>query len=191
MRLSQQNAIPRILMLQVVLVLAITFGTTAQASNKKNLAQLRQGPIEFRCDSMKVLSKPNRSICQKNVVVRRGDLLVCCSEFTGYADTDWSWKSFLCKGDVRAQRSGEISWSETASFNLKTSNLILRGMPLLKRGKSYLKGTRISLNVQTERAHVHKPRGFMTTSQDAAPASFAVVTGELPQTCPLPKRPTH
>ena len=175
-------------MLKLALIFVVTLATTSQSPAK--LSELRHGPIEFRCDTMKVLSNPNRSICNKNVVVRRGDLLVCCKQFTGYADKDWGWTHFSCSGDTRAQRAGEIAWSDKATFDLASSNLVLTGTPLLKRGKSYLQGTKITLNVTSDRAQVQKPRGIMVSTPEPAPANEPTTESELPSQCPLPPRPT-
>ena len=176
-------------MLKLALIFVVTLATTSQSPAK--LSELRQGPIEFRCDTMKVLSNPNKSICHRNVVVRRGDLLLCCKNFTGYADKDWAWTHFSCSGDVRAQRSGETAWSDNATFDLASSNLVLTGSPLLKRGKSYLQGTKITLNVTSDRAQVQKPRGIMVSNPEPTPASKQGTAGELPSQCPLPSRPTN
>lgn len=175
-------------MVKVTLLFFLSLGTTSSKASQ-NLIELRQGPIEFRCDSMQVSSEPNQSICDKNVVVRRGDLLVCCSKFTGHANKDWEWTGFSCQGDIRAQRAGEISWAAEANFDLKSSQLSMTGKPLLKRGKSYLAGTEILLNVTTDRAMVREAHGRFFQNDNASPRYTLNLNKKLPSVCPLPPRP--
>ena len=177
-------------MIAILIIFAISIGP---ASVDTNPHKTRSGPIKFRCDSMQILSNPNRSICHTNVLVRRGDLLLCCDRFEGYADSQWGWTKFTCAGNIRAQRLNELIWSKQAHFNLKTSSLVLRGLPLIKRNTSYLTGTRITLNVDSNHAQISKPRGVITPSSlpSIAPQAHKNDTrvADLPEICPLPTRP--
>jgi len=168
----------------LLLALATPQGTASDLKNN------REGPIEFTCDSMKITTNPNRSICQNNVVVRRGDLLVCCTHFTGNAQSDWSWKAFTCKGNVIAQRANELMWADTALFDLQSSDLVLRGKPLLQRANSHLTGTKITLNIESDQADIVKPRGIVySTPTSGTPVKRIALKGPVPNKCPLPPRP--
>lgn len=177
-------------MLSAVLTLLISLNTTGASDASPNTTRVktRQGPIEFKCDSMQVLTKPNRGICRDNVIVRRGDLMVCCSQFVGAATPEWEWSSFTCEGNVVAQRTNETMWSNKATFNLKTSELVLTGAPLLQRGKSYLQGSKITLNIHNDLAQISQPRGVMIKTQSPS-APTPSTPGPLPKQCPLPPRP--
>ncbi len=175
-------------MVSVVFTVLLTLGMpkTGVAEHRES----RQGPIEFTCDSMKVSTQPNRSLCRKNVVVRRGDLLLCCDHFVGSAEDDWTWTNFTCNGNVVAQRADELMWADTAVFELESSDLILTGHPLLKRARSYVRGTKITLNVESDQARVIKPRGVVYSAPSPAPRTSApFLTGPVPEKCPLPPRP--
>jgi len=182
-------------MLSAVLTLLISLNTTgapaatAAATPATTRVKTRQGPIEFKCDSMQVLTNPNRGICRDNVIVRRGDLMVCCSQFVGAATPDWEWSSFTCEGDVIARRTNETMWSHKATFNLKTFELVLTGAPLLQRGKSYLQGTKITLNIHNDQAQINQPRGVMIKTRSPTVLT-PITTGPLPKQCPLPPRPS-
>ena len=143
-------------------------------------------PLDFRCDNMQVFSKPNRTVCQANVVVRRGDLLLCCVTFEGFADDAWGWQRFICTENVRARRIDEIMWSDRAEFVLATNELFLTGRPLLKRGKSLLEGERVVVDIKDDHARVEKPRGHFEAANAAAPEPpLPALVGPLPMTCPL------
>ncbi len=152
-----------------------------------------EGPIDFRCDGMQVFTKPNRVVCRDNVVVRRGDLLVCCSVFEGYADTKGGWERFICSKNVRAQRREEVMWSEKATFILAISDLILTGRPMIQRGKTLLKGERIVIDTKHDLARIEQPRGRMeaanATIKNNRPPPESVPEGPLPARCPIPRRP--
>jgi len=170
----------------ITLLLALA---TPQAPTS-DLNNNREGPIEFTCDSMKITTNPNRSICQNNVVVRRGDLLVCCTHFTGNAQNDWSWDAFTCNGNVVAQRANELMWADNALFDLQSSDLVLTGKPLLQRANSHLTGTKITLNIQNDQADIVKPRGvFYSTPTPNTSARITALKGPVPNKCPLPPRP--
>ena len=142
-----------------------------------------EAPLDFRCDNMQVFSKPNRTLCKANVVVRRGDLVVCCVTF----DDSWGWERFVCTEDVRAQRTNETMWSDRAEFVLQTNELLLTGRPRLKRGKSVLDGERVVVDVKTDHARIEKPRGrFESATTPAVEATPLVLEGPLPAVCPLP-----
>lgn len=157
-------------------------------------------PLEFRCDGMQVFSKPNnRTLCKTNVVLRRGDLLLCCDFFEGFANDQWEWQRFVCKTDVRAQRNLELMWSNRAEFVLANSELVLTGKPLLHRGKSVLTGSRIIVDVKEDHARIEKPKASIQAEKkgpeqtSAKPATNVIrepafLRGPLPVTCPLPAR---
>lgn len=152
--------------------------------------KLGEGPVDFRCDNMFVYSKPNRNVCRANVVVRRGTMLICCDVFEGQADEQWTWQSFTCSGDVRAQRGIETVWADKAEFFQQRSDLILTGKPLLQRGDSVLEGERVMMNVKEDQARVIQARGRMDMGKGGSkPLPKSVVempVGPLPATCPIP-----
>lgn len=150
--------------------------------------QAPTGPLDFRCDTMNLESKPNRVSCTGNVVARRDNLLVCCERFEGDADNQWQWQTFRCIKDVRAVRGTELMWSDEARFNLENGELVLTGHPRMRRGPNLLDGTEISIETETDRARVIRPRGRLVPDAEELPPSVAVPEGELPQKCPLPRR---
>jgi lipopolysaccharide export system protein LptA len=144
-------------------------------------------PLDFRCDNMQVFSKPNRTVCKANVVVRRGDLLVCCVTFEGFADDAWGWQRFVCSENVRARRADETIWSDKAEFVLETNELVLTGRPRLARGKSVLEGERVVVDVKTDHARIEKPRGRFASANAPTPTPVPpAIVGPLPAVCPLP-----
>lgn len=152
------------------------------------------GPLDFRCDNTRIHNKPNRVVCVDNVVARRGNLLVCCQTFEGFADDKWGWQRFTCNGDVRAQRSDELMWSEKSEFVLETSDLVLTGkpLPMVRRGKSLLEGIKITVNTRQDHAYVTKPRGRIEQSDEKNSVPVVVpfaLEGALPEKCPIEKAP--
>ena len=164
------------------------------AASKPGMAELAgQGPLDFRCDNMQVFSKPNRTLCRGNVVMRRSDILVCCVQFEGVADERWQWEKLVCNEDVRAQRGDEILWADKAELMPKSSDVVLTGRPVVRRAESVIEGERITVNASEDRARVDKPRGhfgpndFKVSTKPAPPAAAA--PAPLPGTCPVPGAP--
>jgi len=156
----------------------------------KPAAPDQQGPIDYRCDGMQIFSKPNRVVCTGNVVMRRRDVLLCCERFEGVADDKWQWDKFTCTTDVRGQRPDELMESDDAVFVLGTNNLVLTGRPRLQRGTSLLAGEKIIVDVQTNEAHIEKPRGRIEQADskiDKTPLAPQVDEKQLPATCPVPR----
>jgi lipopolysaccharide export system protein LptA len=153
---------------------------------------LGDGPLEFTCKRMRIESEPTyRVICLDDVVVLRGDLLVCCERFEGFADAQQAWERFTCTNGVRAQRGDENMWSDKADFIVETSELTLSGKPRLHRGKSILEGTRIVVDVRNDRARVENPRGRLESiKSDVLHSKELPIDGKLPDRCPLPPIPT-
>ena len=152
---------------------------------------LGDGPLEFTCKRMRIESEPTyRVICLEDVVVLRGDLLVCCDRFEGFADDQQAWQRFTCTEGVRAQRGDENMWSERADFDVESSELTLTGKPRLHRGKSILEGSRIVVDVRNDRARVENPRGRLESIKSEVLHSKELpLDGVLPDRCPLPPIP--
>jgi lipopolysaccharide export system protein LptA len=166
------------------------------ASTSQALPSSKKVSMDFRCGSMKVFSKPNHTICNANVVVRRGNLLLCCERFEGEADANWQWQKFYCHGDVRALRDEQLIWADEGEFFFVKNQLHLYGAPLLQRGKSMLRGDRAVMDLKTEDIHIEKARGFVQQAEIKQKQPVPVdktwtrfLIGELPSTCPLPNSP--
>ena len=164
-------------------------GTTPRT--KEQLAG--QGPLQFRCDKMQILTKPNRTLCLGNVVFRRGTILGCCKAFEGLADEQWNLQKAICNDDVRARRADETMWADHADYVPASGDLVFTGRPVLHRGQSIIEGDRVIANVDAEQAKVEKPRGRLVT-EEQRPAltpvnTDAPPTTPLPATCPLPQAP--
>ena len=155
----------------------------------KRAALAGHGPLDFRCDGMQVLAKPNRTLCRGNVIIRRSDILVCCDNFEGEADDNWQWQRLVCFDNVRAQRHDETIWAQHAEFVPQSSDLVLTGRPVVKRGESVLEGERVIVNTNDEHARIEKPRGQLLSldmKQKAPPAvDPSAPLPPLPKKCPL------
>lgn len=154
--------------------------------------QAKRRPVDFRCDAMDVLTKPNRTICRGNVVIRRPDLTLCCEHFEGLADAEWQWRRLVCSRDVRARRGNEVMWAKQAEFDPQTDNLQLTGTPLLQRGKSLLAGDRIVVDVRRDRARIEAPQGRIAADARVALPKHAPpesLQTPLPERCPIPPPP--
>ena len=63
------------------------------------LSSTETGPLDFRCDTLRVDSKAGESLCIGNVVVIRGPVLMCCDRFKAHRPRlamevfQLSWKS--------------------------------------------------------------------------------------------------
>ncbi|MBJ81107.1 MAG: hypothetical protein CMH60_07310 [Myxococcales bacterium] len=146
--------------------------------------------VEFRCDNMQVDTKTHLTLCNKNVVMRRGDVLLCCNTLEARSDKDWQWKTFDCIDKVRAQRKNELMWANKASFEYLKNEIYLTGKPYLKRGASLLTGKKIIIDLTKEVAKVIKPRGTINSKntnlvemKDGKPS-----ISELPNRCPIPPK---
>ena len=162
--------------------------TPSTSSGQSLLGDMPDGPVDFRCESMQVFTKPNRVVCNKHVVVRRGDLLMCCASFEGLSDAKGQWQRFRCQTDVRAQRGEERMWAQRAELVLAVNDLILTGKPRLQRGSSILRGDRIVVNTKRDQALVESPRGTMVPAEEL-PAPTAKPSDKLPSRCPIPAGP--
>ena len=151
------------------------------------LSSTDTSPLDFRCDTLRVDSKAGQSLCTGNVVVIRGPVLMCCDQFEAQADQDWQWKSFSCRGQVKAQRFSERVWSNEATFNLKDSVITLQGSPILQRGRSLMTGSEVSIDLKSDNALITSPRGRV--SKDAETASPHPPIIKLVDVCPLPDKP--
>lgn len=154
-------------------------------------SQAPEGPVDFRCDQGQATRQPNRWICRHNVVVRRGELWVCCERFEGYRTEAGDWNRFVCEGTVRARRGDELMWARRGTFIMATSDLILTGAPEVQRAGSLLRGERIVIDTKYDQARVENPRGRLeTTNPDTVATLPPLPPGPLPARCPLPPRPT-
>jgi lipopolysaccharide transport protein LptA len=170
----------------IAVIAASLFSATPEGTPAVN-----KGPLDFRCDQMLVKTNPNRTMCYENVVVRRGDLLVCCRTLTAEADKQWQWQQFHCLDDVRAERGLEIMWADKGDYTLAANELVLTGRPQIRRGQSVMDGEKILVDTHTEQARVINPKGTAVTApkQDQQKEASAPPSGPLPAVCPLMARP--
>ena len=125
----------------------------------------------------------------KNVVIRRGDLLLCCDVFEGFADASWIWERFICRDNVRAQRGVETIWADNAEFFARKNDLVLTGHPVLQRGDTQLSGSRVTLDLTENHARIGQPRGRLQPDPLASRARepyLLPLHGPLPGRCPIP-----
>lgn len=151
-----------------------------------------QGPIDFRCDRLEVLSKPeHRQICRGHVVVRRDELILCCNALTGASDIDWAVQRISCVGDVRLQRGAQIAWADYGQYDLATGEVVLTGHPVLERAGSRMAAEQLTVRLDEQFARVLRPRGQMTQALPAAapPAAPTWLQGPLPALCPIGAKP--
>jgi len=168
--------------------------------------------VEFRCDSMEISRPPttssnarqsNQTTCIGNVVVRRAELTLCCQRLVADADSKWQWKRFKCLGDARATSASERFWAKGMRYDMLTEELVLTGKPLVNQGGSYIRGSEIKVTVGGESAQIKDPVGVLEatalSSGDSSASStrtqnrktpVSLTTGPLPDTCPLPGRPS-
>jgi lipopolysaccharide transport protein LptA len=168
-----------------MLTSAFLWAWLAVSSGDKPSEGSRPAPLDFRCDAMQVHSDPNKTVCTGHVVIRRGDVWVCCNRFIGTADKNWEWEHLLCEGDVRAMRNGEWAWSEHAEFFYRENDVVLWGNPVLQRGDNVLFGEKIRIDTAVRKAHVIKPRGWMVSKEKPVNAGSWSLKGKLPVVCPL------
>ena len=146
--------------------------------------------VEFRCDNMQVDTKTHTTLCTDNVVLRRGDVLLCCNKLEVHSDHEWNWQTFNCLENVRAKRKNELMWSNKASFHHQKNEIYLTGKPYLKRGASLLTGKKIIIDLSQEAAKVIKPRGTInsTNAEKTKVSHIELPAKLLPEQCPIPSR---
>jgi lipopolysaccharide export system protein LptA len=165
-------------------------GNSTRAATGSNIpAATDPAPIDFRCDSLSILTAPNRNLCVKNVVIRRGDLVLCCDIFEGFADASWTWERFICRDSVRAQRGAETIWADKAEFFASKNDLVLTGHPVLQRGDTQLAGSRVTLDLTEDHARIWQPRGRLQPDRSVSTGREPLplpLRGPLPGRCPIP-----
>ena len=152
--------------------------------------EIKPSPVEFRCDNMQVDTKKHITLCYKNVVLRRGDVLLCCNTLEAHSDANWNWQTFNCQEQVRAKRNNELMWSNNARFHHQKNKIYLTGKPFLKRGASLLSGKKIIIDLSTEAAKIIKPRGTINSenAKQTNANEIAIPVDTLPNLCPIPSR---
>ena len=177
--------------LATVVLYAATVAGADPSAPPSPLDPLREeAPVEFVCDAMQLFSKPNRAVCTHNVVVRRGDILLCCDRFEGLLDERGVWQRLTCSDRVRAQRGDELMWADRAVFEVASARMTLTGDPRVHRGRSVLRGERIVVDTRNDRARIEQPRGRVEPAANApAPIPPPALEGELPRRCPVPAAP--
>lgn len=151
-----------------------------------------QGPIDFRCDKLEIISKPqNRQICRGHVVLRRDDLLLCCTTLIGESDAQWSPQQIICTGDVRLQRANQTVWADAGRYDVALGEVVLTGAPMLERDGSQVFGEQMIVNLSTQQARVVRPRGQLAPAlTQSVPQTPRKRSDVLPQQCPIGPRPT-
>jgi lipopolysaccharide export system protein LptA len=168
---------------------ATLLGILLGSNSKPVPPNASEEPIEFVCGSMQLYSESKRARCVDEVVMRRGNTLVCCDSLEGQMDAQGAWTKLVCENDVRVHREGEFMWATYATWTILDSKLVLTGTPVVQRGPNMIQGERIVVMTGQARAQVFQPRGrLIGGTKPAAPPTTFVLPKKLPRQCPLPSR---
>ena len=143
-------------------------------------------PIEFRCDSMQLQRLNHRYICRGNVIVRQGNLTLCCQQLEGLTDLEGRWQEVRCSRDVRLQRLNDLAWGERAVYRPDRRQATLTGAPILRRGESVLTGRQIVIHLDSDRVDIDGPAGHVHPETVSQSSPQSEQTAPLPAVCPLP-----
>ena len=137
-----------------ILVLA-AWGIASGVSAPDAIADGRPIPVEMTADEGLVVDlAKGTGLARGNVVLRRGDLVVCCDRAEaryGKAGID----RIACRGRVIV-RHGEqtLISAQTIEFQVASNRLLLRGQVDVWRKEGRLRGNKMVFDIDSERLEV-------------------------------------
>ncbi len=121
-------------------------------------------PIVINSDKLEIDDELKRITFTGNVVATQGELKIKCKKMVVYYIASSNKKTggsskinkIVCTGDVRIYRGkqGGIATSSKAVYYQDQDKLILTGKPIVKQGKDFVEGDRITIFLKQNRSIV-------------------------------------
>ncbi|MFO8089858.1 MAG: LptA/OstA family protein [Desulfatiglandaceae bacterium] len=89
-------------------------------------------------------SEKQTAVFENNVQVEDDRLSLSSEKLTAEFDENNEVKSLLAEGSVYMEQDDKTAWAESASYNVETGKMVLKGDPLVRQGKDMLQGETIT-----------------------------------------------
>jgi len=142
----------------MALMLAITFGTAANAQTNINLGGISTdptAPVEVSADNLSVDQGSGTAVFSGNVLIGQGDLRLSAGTVQViYSDATGDISQLLASGGVTFVTATESAEASSADYNLTSGVLKLSGSVLLTQGASALSADAMTIDVKSGNAQM-------------------------------------
>jgi len=125
----------------------------------------KQEPTVIKSKSLEVNDKLNLITFTGDVIAKKGDFIVNCQKMLVYyesssadkktGDVETTINKIIATGQVKINRgTGGVAAAEKAVYYQQDEKMILTGNPMVKQGKNFVEGDRITMFLQENRSIV-------------------------------------
>lgn len=154
------------------LILIVMFSTSAGSEERfaKALENAGSGPIVITSDTLELDNSRNMVTFSGKVEAKRADFTITCQKMiVRYNDqkpgkaggkVEMKINEIIATGQVKITRpDGGVAMAEKAIYYEKDQKVILTGNPVVKQGKDFVEGSRITLFLREKRSLVEGSAG--------------------------------
>jgi lipopolysaccharide export system protein LptA len=104
---------------------------------------------------MTVDFKNHRIAFKGDVKVRQSDFSLAANEVTAvFGKSAEDISKIVAVGDVTIEKADKRAWGEQATYDRENATILLKGSPVLKQGRNFIKGEEILVRLDEDRMEV-------------------------------------
>jgi lipopolysaccharide export system protein LptA len=143
----------------------------------------RNAPVDIHSEEMTVDFENHRIVFKGGVKVLQADFSLAAREVTAvFGKSAEDIMKIVAVGDVTIQKANKQAWGEQATYDRENATILLKGSPVLKQGRNFIKGEEILVRLDEDRMEVKGgvQAEFVLSEQKGSP-DFGV-QGSIPDT---------
>jgi lipopolysaccharide export system protein LptA len=132
----------------------------------------RNAPVDIHSEEMTVDFENHRIVFKGDVKVRQSDFSLAAREVTAvFGKSAEDIMKIVAVGDVTVQKADKRAWGEQAIYDRENATILLKGSPVLKQGRNFIKGEEILVRLDEDRMEVKGgvQAEFVLSEQKGAP----------------------
>ncbi len=115
----------------------------------------RNAPVDIHSEEMTVDFERHKIVFKGDVKVLQADFSLTAGEVTAvFGESADDIKKIIAAGDVKIQKGDKMAWGEQAVYDRGSATILLTGTPVLKQGRSFIKGEEIRFSLDEDRMEV-------------------------------------
>ena len=132
----------------------------------------RNAPVDIHSEEMTVDFENHRIVFKGDVKVRQSDFSLAAREVTAvFGKSAEDITKIVAVGDVTIEKADKRAWGEQATYDRENATILLKGSPVLKQGRNFIKGEEILVRLDEDRMEVKGgvQAEFVLSEQKGAP----------------------
>jgi len=111
----------------------------------------RNAPVDIHSEEMTVDFENHRIVFKGDVKVVQADFSLAAGEVIAvFGKSAEDIVKIVALGDVTIQKANKRAWGEQATYDRENATILLKGRPVLKQGRNFIKGEEILVRLDED-----------------------------------------